>query len=101
MTALNELWNTIFDDGSGLEDEVLNDLTRTFREQQDWQIISTSLIDRGYVKVDIGNCGYIPTDFEAIKIWADANIQGSYRNYRDEWVFQRASDAVQFRLKWA
>lgn len=90
----------IFDD-SDFDDEIKDDLSRAIREELDWQIISSILVNQGYVKVDIGNCGHIPTDLEAIKIWADANIQGSYRNHTTEWVFQQASDAVQFCLKWA
>ena len=67
------------------------------RKSIDFEVIAGMLAAQGWIVVDI------PHNFHNDEVcqWVNQTVQGQHQHHNKRWVFERESDAVLFKLKWA
>jgi hypothetical protein len=98
---INEVRNEVQDISAAFSEELAKEIDREIVNE----IIMVSLIkDKGWTQPDIPYNKYSwPFDNRLAEIseWVHLNATGEYKNLNGKWVFELASDATMFTLKWA
>lgn len=81
-----------------LEEEIAASLSQAIAKEIDFEIISDLLISSGWTKVVLR-----PMTWETgadIDLWVEQNCKGKYQTMGLVWIFEDASDASWFTLRW-
>lgn len=72
-------------------------LSRFLQEELEWQETVELLTEAGWHRVEQGQVGL----FSEVEEWVNDTRTGPAQGRYTTWLFERAEDAVLFRLRWA
>ena len=81
-----------------LQDQIAAELAEQMCSDIDFEILSNILVDTGWHKVVL--TPMTKEHGDSIDRWVNTNIRGHYNNRGLVWVFEEASEAMMFTLKW-
>jgi hypothetical protein len=83
----------------GLEEDILNNISKQLSSSIDWEILADLLVDTGWTSVKLNR---FRNGIEAVDIidWIDANCTGEWKNLSTRFIFEKKQDAEWFILRW-
>lgn len=83
-----------------IREEYMKQAAEEIAADIDFQVLATLLKDSGWAVIE-HEYQYPTSKADEIKIWLADNCTGYYRSRGRIWLFEKASDAVMFSLKYA
>lgn len=83
----------------GLEEDILDEITKDYAKQMDWEILADVKISGGWTCVKLDR--YLSNEHAVdIKIWIEENCTGKYDYSNTKFLFEKKQDAEWFILRW-
>jgi hypothetical protein len=83
-----------------IEEEIAERFAVQLQKELDWELIEDILVATGWTRAHIVPFSR-PELQRAVLNWVKTNVQGRYENFETQYVFEKASDATLFVLKWS
>ena len=83
----------------GLEEDILDEITKEYAKQMDWEIVADCLVSVGWTSVKLKR---FRSNEEAIDInhWLEQNCTDEWKNLSTRYIFKKKQDAEWFILRW-
>lgn len=84
------------DSKTDLENEILRIIQEEIDREVKQEIAVAYFVDQGWTKVSISN-----EDLDEIGPWMQENINGNWRGFTTQWVFEDPKEALLFKMRWS
>lgn len=83
----------------GLKEDILDEITKDYAKQMDWEIVADCLVSVGWTSVKLKR---FHSNEEAVDInnWLEENCTGEWKNLSTRYIFKKKQDAEWFILRW-
>jgi hypothetical protein len=83
----------------GLKEDILDEITKDYAKQMDWEIVADCLVSVGWTNVKLNR---FHSNEEAIDInnWLEQNCTDEWKNLSTRYIFKKKKDAEWFILRW-
>jgi hypothetical protein len=83
-----------------IQEEIAERFAVHLQKELQWELISDMAVATGWTRAEIVPFSR-PKLQRAVLNWVQTNVQGRYENFETRYVFEKASDATLFVLKWS
>ena len=83
----------------GLREDIIDEITKDYAKQMDWEIVADCLVSSGWTNVKLNR---FRNNTEAVDIidWINDNCTGEWKNLSTRYIFEKKQDAEWFILRW-
>jgi hypothetical protein len=83
----------------GLREDILDEITKDYAKQMDWEIVADCLVSSGWTNVKL-NRFYNNEEAVDINSWLEQNCTDEWKNLSTRYIFKKKQDAEWFILRW-
>ena len=83
----------------GINEDIIDDISKQMASDMDWLIIADCLVDSGWTNVKL-NRFYNNEEAVDINNWLEQNCTDEWKNLSTRYIFKKKQDAEWFILRW-
>ena len=83
----------------GLREDIIDEITKDYAKQMDWEIVADCLVSVGWTNVKLNRFRNNTEAVDIIDLIND-NCTGEWKNLSTRYIFEKKQDAEWFILRW-